>query len=205
MEITRIAGPTHGDKLGIVSIEALKLHLRITHTDEDALLAEMIETAYDHLTGYAGWTNGFCLLPETYEVFAAPWGADRAFEIPIRPFIDVTAFRRLTPGTADTYELIAATDYQISTLAGMGILRLNRGYLVPSTIGYRGNVRGYRIQVRAGYEDRSQIPAPMRMAIKLLAGEFYRNREASSETFLRKLPYGLEALAGRYRISPDHS
>jgi hypothetical protein len=59
--------------------------------------------------------------------------------------------------------------------------------------------------VTAGHEAAAEVPSPLRLAIKLLAAHFYQNREVMVVEKGSPMAFGLQNLAGRYRVSPDHS
>ena len=60
MDLQRISDPlTQAQKLEVVSVDALKLHQRVAEDDEDALIGDLIEAAYDYLSGPEGWLELF--------------------------------------------------------------------------------------------------------------------------------------------------
>lgn len=84
MDLRRTSAPlTQTDKLAVVSVADVKSYARITSTDEDALIADEIETSYDFFSGEKGWLGRCCLLEETFELFV-PAGAKigRGYDYP---------------------------------------------------------------------------------------------------------------------------
>ena len=57
----------------------------------------------------------------------------------------------------------------------------------------------YPVEIRytVGY---SEVPADLIAAIKLVAGHWYANREASTEKSMASLPMAVDAIVSRYRI-----
>ncbi|WP_458438790.1 hypothetical protein [Methylorubrum extorquens] len=43
--------------------------MTVAHGEEDELIGDHIEAAFDHLLGPDGWLNGYCLLKGTFEAF----------------------------------------------------------------------------------------------------------------------------------------
>lgn len=194
------------DKLEVVSVADVKMQARISHSDEDELIAEYIEAAYDHMSGPDGWLNGCCFLEETWEVtYASPLA--RAFDLPLRPVRSITSFERLVSGT--TYEAVDPAIYS-GTSYGRDVYRLQ---LTPFTYwpgAYDPPRAGaFRIRFKAGFgTEREQIPAPLRQGIRLLAAHWFMNREATAtegRSVGGEINFGLNRVCGRYRFFHDPS
>lgn len=208
MDVRRISAPlTREQKLEVLPIATVKMQERVFHEMEDALIGDHIEAAFDHLHGPKGWLNGYCLLEEEWECF--PGAIYATTELPLRPVEDdlgVTLERRLARGA---YEAVNAGDFMVATLDDAAVLaRLTTTGFAP-----QANVidpREYRIAFKAGHALPADVPRPLRQAMLLLAGHYYQNREASVSdprvsNVSKKVEFGLQSLAGRYRFSPDHS
>ncbi|GJE14015.1 head-tail connector protein [Methylobacterium longum] len=198
MDLRRISDPlTPAQKLEVVTLEKAKAHLRVRHTDEDTLITDWIVAAFDFLHGPSGWLNGYCLLAEQFECFLGCIQATA--ELPLRPVADEAAvvIARLADGAyaaspAGTFVVATQDDFTvIARLASDGV-----GVIDP---------RAYRVTFSAGHEDAAAVPMLLKQAILLLVGHWYLNREVTARTTSREIEYGLKALAGRYRVSPDHS
>ena len=69
-ELTRISAPlTMAQKVAVVPVPEMRRHARISQLDDDRLLAEDIEAAYDFLAGEDGWLGRCCLLDETFAAY----------------------------------------------------------------------------------------------------------------------------------------
>lgn len=204
MDLRRISLPhTHGDKLKVVSIEEVKQLARVTDDGENALIGTYIEVAYDYLSGPEGWLGGCCLLSEDWELYSTPLHSrsfGRHFELPLRPVRTITSLDVLA---GETYGLVAPTIYQFMPTSSFGYVRLAGTRPWPYTGSY--NPSAYRIRFTAGFGTTGgSIPSPIRMAIKMLAATWYRDREMVGNADMQT-HRGLLSLAGRYRIGPDHS
>lgn len=207
MDYRRISAPlTREQKLEVCPLDLVKMQARIRHSDEDRLLISYICTAFDFLHGPEGWLNGYCLLQEEFEFF--PGRFDRTVELPLRPFFmdnPVTVDER--PSRATDYGTIDAGDYLVTQISDFAILaRL----VAPGYASYQTDALVTRIRFKAGWADPAHVPEPIRQSIMMLAAHFYTNREATmpetgTRTMSREIEYGLKSLAGRYRVSPDHS
>jgi uncharacterized phiE125 gp8 family phage protein len=208
MDVRRISTPlTREQKLAVLPVATVKAQERVLHSDEDALVEQYIVTAFDHLHGPNGWLNGYCLLEEEFEFF--PGAIYATTDLPLRPVEDdlgVTLERRLARGA---YQAVGTGDYMVAALDQTTVLaRLTTTGFAPQA----GVIdpREYRITFKAGHATPEEVPSPLVQAMLLLAGHWYQNREASVSdprvsNVSKKVEYGLQALAGRYRFSPDHS
>ena len=213
MDLRRISAPlTLEQKLDVVSLDTLKAQARIRHDEEDRLLVGYIAAAFDFLHGPDGWLNGYCLLEEEFELFLGQVGD--ATELPLRPIPDdmaPTLERRLDRGA---YAAFGPGDFMLALMDGNGVI----ARLSASAFRAQINVvdpRQYRLTFKAGWPDPDLVPEGLKQSILLLASHFYTNREASQITAgvggsgasgkLREIEFGLRGLAGRYRVSPDHS
>ncbi|KMO34320.1 head-tail connector protein [Methylobacterium aquaticum] len=208
MDLRRISAPlTRAQKLDVVSLAEVKAQARVMHDEENDLIESYIATAYDYLSGPEGWTNGYCLLEEEFEVYVET--LVDVFELPVRPFMgDTVGFAR-RDAIIDTYADIDAATYILTNSGDFGMLaRLQPSLVSPPA--FARDPRRYRIRFKAGHEDPATIPEGLKQSIKLLAAHWYVNREATIadprvSNVSREVQLGVRSLAGRYRIEPDHS
>ena len=204
MYLRRISDPlTQEAKLGVVGVDAVKTHARITHSDEDELIAGMIEAAYDHMAGEHGWLNGCCLLTEEWEVVQAD---GRLFDLPLRPVLLVEDVTLAARGADGLYADLDRALYTTALTSVGATVHASRGAGWPTGLGRASDA--IRIRFKAGFGRADDIPSPIRLGIKMLAAHWFANREATtsdSRATPQQLVLGLKALCGRYRVSPDHS
>jgi uncharacterized phiE125 gp8 family phage protein len=208
MDLRLVSDPlTQADKLAVVPVAEVKRHLGIFHDDADDNLADDIEAAYDYLSGPNGWLGGCCLLNEAWVAYL-PSRLDARVEIPLRPLAGsvVTGFGWLQ--SDGSYDPVLATAYHVvPALTAFPAIQRATSVSWP----YTGSAvpAAYKVEFTAGFgTDREDIPSPIRKGIRLLAGHYYRNREATGtegRTVGQKIEFGLQSLCGRYRFAPDHS
>jgi hypothetical protein len=227
MDLQRISTPlTRSQKLDVVSIEAVKLHQRVAEDDEDQLIADLIEAAFDYLSGPEGWLNGYCILEESFELFVDTIGG--RLELPIRRFVDddLVSVERvdLTTGQyedldAGLYTVVREDDYGVIVgLAGLALGERERFWRGLDWNACAGRwtspparkPRLYRIRFAAGAKSADLVPSPLKQAIKLIAGYWYEKRESiesdpRTQALPENLTIGIGRLAGRYRVAADHS
>ncbi|MHB2205058.1 head-tail connector protein [Methylobacterium sp. CM6257] len=208
MDLRLISAPlTLEQKLAVVSLEEAKAQARVRHNDEDQLFTGYIAAAFDFLHGPDGWLNGYCLLEESFELCTSR--VDAVLELPVRPVVDDTSVSFEGRAAGADYVAIAAGDFTIAQINGFAtVARLTTAGFAPQP----GVIdpRRYRIRFSAGWSDSDLVPSPLKQAIKMLAAHFYASREVAEPAgrggpLSREVEYGLRALAGRYRVSPDHS
>ncbi|MCR5875164.1 hypothetical protein LRS10_13785 [Phenylobacterium sp. J426] len=207
MDLRLLSDPlTKEEKLEVVTVAEVKRDLRISDDDEDGVIADDIEAAYDYLAGPDGWLGGCSLLQEEWELYL-PAALGETFELPMRPLLGaaLTGFAYLA---ADGYEDVSADRYFVRPAYGeFATVGYLRGRVWPYVA--PGTAQAYRIRFTAGFgTTRDSIPSPIRKGIRLLAGHYYNNREATSDDGKapgQEIAFGLKALCGRYRIGPDHS
>lgn len=193
---------THADKLKVVSVSELKQHLHITHDDENYDLALAIESAYDYLSGPNGWLGRCSLLNENWECYL-PSHTDSRRELPMRPLIGASVDSFEVRASDGTYSAVDAGLFHVSRGEVFPYLQRN-GFTKWPYVGFGYHEQAYRVRFTAGFGTNGQdVPSPIRLAIRMLAGHWYKTRETVGEPGQEVL-YGLKSLAGRYRVVLDH-
>ncbi len=95
MNPIRVVGPTES----AVTLDEMKDHLRINHSDQDALIQSLVDAAEAHLDGWRG-VLGRCIMPQTWRLSMK----EGAYYL---PFPDITA---VTGGEWDGYAVTLTED-----------------------------------------------------------------------------------------------
>lgn len=181
-----------------VTLAEAKLHLRVDHNDEDTLIESLIRAATEHLDGWTG-ILGRCLVEQV-------WRQDhdrfaREMIIPLGPVIAIQSITWRDP--AGQLSTVPSGCYDLRTdEAGNAIIRFDADYVFPINL---LESRAVAITFKAGYETNpgppttSTVPDPLKVAILLLVGHWYQNREAVSAAGMTSLPFAVEALIAPYR------
>lgn len=159
----------------VLTVEDVKKHLAIAHSDEDDYLATLIEVATAYIDGPSG--VGIALRPQTWKLWADDWRPRQKLQIPLGPL------RQIAEVIADG--VVVDPDHYI--VRGDRLRILN-----PRTI------RDLTVEFTAGYET---VPADLLHAIRLIVGHLYANREATTEAALSTVPLAVDAILGRYRVA----
>lgn len=182
---TRIVEPAEA----VVSLSEIKAHLAVEHNDDDGLLASYIEAATGLLDGPNG-SLGRALVTQTWRVHVDEWPGSGRYIFDVPDVQSLVAIRYWADGTE---QIADATTYW-----------LNRGSIYPAT-GYSWPTLdswGAEIDFVLGFGTAADVPAPIKHAIYLTVGAWYRVREeiivgqTSAE-----LPssINIEGLVSRYR------
>lgn len=170
----------------LVTLPEAKAHLRVTGTAEDALIAALITAASD----FIGESSGRVLALETWKIMCP--GFLGTVKLPKSPLIAITEIGyNDTAGAALTANL---SDF--STIIGD-----DWGYICPKSgkswpTSDTARLDGASITFTAGY---SVLPDALRMAVLLMVGHYYVNREAVGAT-QSELPLAVESLVASYRL-----
>jgi len=171
----------------VLDLQEAKRHLRVDHDDDDTYIGDLIATATLWLDGPSGGWLGRALGAQTLELQAGCF--ERAFRLPFPPAINVVSV--VYDDTAGVEQTVAPSHYGFTPADGV---YFNPGFDWPS-VAQRPDA--IRIRYQAGYDS---VPAPIRHAILMLVGQWYANREPTSDKALSELPFAVEALLSPFRV-----
>lgn len=193
--------PTTNEILALLSVDSLKAARRVKHSQEDTLYSDAIVESFDYFDA-KGWLNR-AILTQTWKVYPEKW--DTVIELPFPPLQSVTSITYTdTDGATQT---LATSVYGVSTNGLFGTVYLKDGQSWPDL---HADPDPICITFVCGYGAAASVPAGIRKAIKLLAVHYFENQ---SQTFAeprlvevpRKIMYGIEAAAGKFRILNDQA
>jgi uncharacterized phiE125 gp8 family phage protein len=173
-----------------VSESEAKAHLRVDHTDEDGLITSLVKAATAHLDGYSG-ILGRCMVTQTWrQDFDAFSG--RTLRLPL-PAAGITSVKvRSSAGTLST---VSSDDYALKQDALGSYVRFDDGYSYPSDL---AQSNGILVEFVAGYGDATAVPDALKVAILLLVGHWFANREAAGAS-MSETPMAVDMLVAPYR------
>ena len=179
-----------GTDLPITRVDA-KLHLRITHSSEDAFVDACIAAATAHaedFTRRALSAQEWVLVLDRF-----PCGE---IKLPLPPLRSVASVKYFDTDGAE--QTLAAEAYQVDTASDPGRIAPAPGTSWPST---RRQMGAVRIQFECGYETPDEVPESTKHAIRFLTGLYFLNREAAvTGTIVTKIPFAVEALLWPQRV-----
>lgn len=169
-----------------VTVADARLHLRVTHPDEDALIARLIAAARTHVEQ----ATRRALITQGRRLYLDGWPPGRVVRLPASPVQRIDA---VTVYDADGMPVaLDPAAYRLEGTASPARLKVHAG--APAA------ANGIEIDFTAGYGDEAaSVPAPLAQAVLLLVGHWYEFREAGSELEAASIPLGFDALTAAYR------
>lgn len=179
----------------VVTWEEAASHLRTESDDEKAYVEGLIAAATAWIDGPAGWL-GRSIGPQLLQLDG--WSSCERVPLPYGPVLEIESIS--TNALSDAPAPVLAADYRLHT---------NGSLIIPAGAAW---VRepDHRIRYWAGYGKRdpqneaewiAEVPAPIKQAILLLVGQWFRTRSAVNVgNIVNEMPFAVEALLSPYRI-----
>lgn len=169
-----------------VTLEAAKVHLRVEHDADDALISAQITAAREWAEGF----TGLKVLEQTWDVLLQSCPPS-FYRIPVGPVRSVVS---ITYRTGD--DIVATVPTDAYYLAGEDL------HLVPGA-SWPGAAVSIVIRVMVGVATVDEVPRAIRQAILLVVGHWYANREAINiGNIVTPIPLAAESLLWLIRRVP---
>jgi uncharacterized phiE125 gp8 family phage protein len=186
--------PPDGEPL---TVDDVKVHLKVPFTDEDGLIAGLISAARERAEAVTG-----------RQLKTATWqlGQDRtpceALILPKPPLQEVEFVKYISLDNVLT--VWSSANYEVDAPAGpfAGFGRLQPTPLTSWPSVYDGKFNALQVRFVAGYGDEDEdVPSAIRQAMLLMVGAWYRNREdVIVGSSVNALPLGALALLTPYKV-----
>lgn len=163
-----------------VTLGEAKEHLRVAHTDDDALINSMIEAATDHLDGYSG-TLGRCIVSQTWRQDFDCW---IRFRLPFPNVRNVVVTYLDADGATQTVD---PADYRVADVPAGPFVEFVPGWVRP--VVQTGRSAVISVTFEAGFGVVAVVPQALKMAIKLHVQELYDGTEKSPAYGALVAPY----------------
>lgn len=176
--------------------EAKEQVVAVGFSDDDSLIDRYVAAASGYLDAEHG-ILGRALVTQTWRVTFSGTPASRTLSLP---------FPRLQSVSSVTYydldgveQTFGASNYRVISPDHGGFIELVDGASWPA-VASRSDAMS--VEFVAGYGDAgSDVPAPIRQAAALLAGLWYKEREAATDTAFSALPMGVQSLLQPFRLA----
>jgi uncharacterized phiE125 gp8 family phage protein len=177
-----------------VSLAEVKDHLYVTGSQDDALLTDLIRSATAALENRCNR----CFVNQTRKLTMHGWTdkryvhGDRIY-FPRSPVANSSGvsitYVAASNGTTTTW---ATSDYTVHFRERPSYIGLAYNASWPDVRNIDNSVT---VTYTAGHgTDQADVPHNVKLAIKMLVGHWYRNREATIEGNVNELPLGVESL-----------
>lgn len=172
-------------------MDEAKVHLRVTHSDDDAYITGLIKTARLSTEKHCGRA----FITQSWEATFDAIESGR-LRLPYPPLISITSIHyRDSDGTSQT---VQASDYEANTDHEPGIIKFST--TPPYCTSYENPLR---VTYVAGYGSALVVPEDIKHAIKLSVGHWYQHRSNvvnAKEITPTELPQGITCLLAPYRF-----
>lgn len=198
-----------------VTLAEAKAHLRVTASDEDTLLTNLIVSARQDAEEFT--RRAFITQTWDYALDAAGLGQcasygegysegidvvslKDAIEIPRPPLISVTSVKSYSTGNVEA--VFASANYFVDTLSEPGRIALNLGQVWPTDL---RAANALIVRFVAGYGAAGAVPQKIKDAMLRYIAYLYENREGSQAVQFAgqlggNLPGDVQLLLSRYRV-----
>jgi uncharacterized phiE125 gp8 family phage protein len=172
----------------LLSLDEIKIHLRMDSDEQDSLLAHLLTTARMFVEQY----TGLSLVKQTWKYVLDRFPTEKVFlTLPHPPLQSVTSFSYIdTKG--ETQYLIEGTDFVVDHFSQPA--RIAPLFLWPET-GRPFNA--VTLEYISGWDE---VPAPMKHAMLLLIGHWFEHRESVTNGMFQELPMSIDSLLIPYRV-----
>lgn len=171
-----------------VTLEEAKLHLRVDGDEEDSLIEGLIAAAVSHIDGWTG-ILGRAVAEQTWRQDFDSFGCAMRLALgPVSEIVSITY--RNEAGQVST---VADSNYALVTDGSGPRVYWDNGFSAPSDLYEQGAVS---VTYKAGY---AEVPAAIKVAILLMVGHWYANRETVAEGSFNEIPFAANALLAPFR------
>jgi len=188
-----------------LTLDEVKAHLRVDHTDDDSLIQLYITAARTYVDGPEGFL-GRAVVTQTWELVLDAF-PDVEIKIPLPPLQTVDSIKYDDP--AGNEQAVSTANYYVDNVSEPGWVVPVSGISWPTPL---DAINSVRVRFTAGYPPtndspadlRANVPFDLKAAMLLHIGSMYDLREdivgGIGRATAVKLPFGAEALLRQRRV-----
>lgn len=182
-----------------VTLAEAKSHLRVDITDEDSLITNLIVAARRLIESL----TDLKLINQTWKLVRDDYPDDDELKIPVGPLSSVVSIKT-TDGDGNE-ETFSSSEYIVDADSLLGRIVLKDGSDWPSPDAGLQEINAVEVTFVAGHgTEASDVPEELKLAVKMLVGHWYENREATviggRVADVKDLPMGVRALISSYKL-----
>lgn len=174
----------------LVSLEEAKKQMLVEHGDDDELIKGYVTAATGHLEIQIGRAFIRQIWRQAYHCW--PTGGAR---FPLSPALSIDSVQYYD--SDNSLQTLDSSSYWLVEDTQSPIVTWRPGVQLPALYDRPDAMQVY---MAVGYgAEPEETPEPIRLAVKVLAAEWYANREASTEAGSEELPFAVMALVKPFR------
>jgi uncharacterized phiE125 gp8 family phage protein len=179
----------NGPAVEPLTLAEAKAFLRVEHADDDDIVAALVAGARIHVEAQ----TRRALITQSWRLVRDAWPEDGRMAVTPAPLASLLAARiykeDLTTQDIDPQAFVVDAASAVLSFAPWALPQPGRA------------VGGIEIDIEAGYGDAaSDVPEPLRQAIRLLVAHWYENRGLAADHAVVKLPATVAALIAPYVV-----
>jgi len=178
-----------------LSLAETKIHLRVTHDDEDTLIESLIAAAVER---FQRETRIQLITAELAMILDGLPRGVQPLELPRYPLVTVDEIS-YTDQAGETV-VWGITEYVVTNTRQPGMIRPAYRRTWPST---RREPDAARIEFTAGYGGACDVPALAKSALLLIVGLLYEYREDMGDRHAYPLPIGAQRIMQLYDVGDE--
>jgi len=177
----------------LLPLATVKGNLRVAWADEDATIQGYIDAAVAILDGPIGRLGRAVMLQSWKHVCIGPiYGCVMLTAEPV----EITSILYLD--TDEVEQTADVADFRVESDGYSWAIVPRTGKAWPEIASWRYDAM--RIVYTTGFPSADAVPAPIKQAVQLLVGHWYKERETATAATLKEMPFAVEALIGDYKI-----
>lgn len=192
VRVSRLVDPTEEP----CTLSEVKTAIRVDHDEEDALISSYISAARGNLEQLTQRS----FMDQTWILSAQKWPG-RDVELPYGPVQSVSSVKYYDAD--EVQQTLDSSLYQVDLDSDLCRIRPTPDDTWPTI--YPGRYDAIEITYVTGYGGGSSgsndVPSQLKVAIYLLVGHYYRNREAVVFASANELPMGVKALIAPFVVT----
>lgn len=197
-----------------VSLTEAKQHLRVTQTNDDAYISNLISMAMETCSQYVGYSIRKATVKYGFDSFVGqpsimnpvngtqlPVG--NLLRIPSR-VLELTNIQYIDENnTVQTFTDYVVAPEPFGSFGRTIFVESEPATVTDDTTKYLANVvEGFELQTATGVDESTKFPEAIKFAVLLLVAQYYDNRQSIvTGTIQSRLEYGFEYLLDGYKIN----
>lgn len=169
-----------------LTLTEAKLHLKVDTTADDDLITALIAAVRQSVERYCSLGLITQTVTEKYDRFSS-----NGFRLSVSPAIAISAVTYTDPAGAT--QTLSTDVYGLDVYSRPARIYLKENQVWPQT---RLEPNAVTVVYTAGFGGASDVPGPIKSAMKLMLGDLYENREDTART----MPSASQRILDPYRI-----